>query len=582
MSEQLSISIQSEASPVFHDGRRGGRFRIEEWVVDPASNQLTRDQFVSRLEPKVMEVLVYLAHRAGEVVTREDIEAEVWAGTVVGYDSVTNAVQKLRKAFHDDPKHPRFIETFSKRGYRLVATVHTLDNFPVGVETSAIPDVSEPVVRSWWSSPILYALLVPAMILVTGLWWVAPRVTTEEVPPVDIPPQSIAVMPFENLGTDSEQEYFSDGITDDLITELAKRPDLLVIARDSTFVYKNQPLDVNRIADELNVRFMLRGSVRREGEQVRVNAQLIDTHTESNLWAERYDGDINNIFGLQDEITRKIVSSLTVKVSSGEQQELGQPLTNNPEAYDNFLYGRQRFFLYANKSENEKAREFFKKAIGFDADFAMAHAMLAWTHAFDAMNGWSETRQRSLQVAQASAEKAISLQEVIPLAYFIKGLVYREQGEYVQALVEAQKAIEYDPNYANAHVLLATLLYYAGRPQEGLERIQKAMQLNPRHPYNYTFHLGQAYFILRRYGEAIAAFQNGIDSNPAAERLHVWLAAAYAQADDAGEAEWEADQVLTLNPEFTVKRMKETFPFKNPADREHFLDGLRKAGLPQQ
>jgi adenylate cyclase len=151
--------------------------------------------------------------------------------------------------------------------------------------------------------------------------------------------------------------------------------------------------------------------------------------------------------------------------------------------------------------------------------------------------------------------------------------------EHVKALTDAQKAIEYDPNYANAHVLLATLLYYAGQPQAGLERIQKAMQINPHHPYNYTFHLGQAYFILKRYEDAVAAFQQGIASNPAAERLHVWLAAAFAQSGDIEEAEWEADQVLTLNPEFSIQRMEEAFPFRDPADREHFLGALRKAGL---
>jgi len=185
----------------------------------------------------------------------------------------------------------------------------------------------------------------------------------------------------------------------------------------------------------------------------------------------------------------------------------------------------------------------------------MAYAMLAWTHAFDAMNGWSPDREKSLLQARGLAAKALSLEERLPLAYFVAGLSYRETGEYVKALVEAEKAIRYDPNYANAHVLLATLLYYAGRPEEGLERIKKAMLLNPHHPYNYTFHLGQAYYILRRYDEAIETFQQGLASNPASERLHVWLAAAYAQAGISDEAEWQADQILTLNPEFSIERM---------------------------
>ena len=190
-----------------------------------------------------------------------------------------------------------------------------------------------------------------------------------------------------------------------------------------------------------------------------------------------------------------------------------------------------------------------------------------------------KNRKKSLQMAIASAEKATSLQKALPIAYFVTGLAYRENGEYVKALVEVEKAVQYDPNYANAHVLQATLLYYAGRPHQGLERIQKAIKLNPHHPYNYTFHLGQAYYVLGQYEDAIKALKKGIKSNPSSERLHVWLAAAYAQNGSMKEADWEAVQVLSLNPDFSLDRMRDTFPFKGPVDREHFIEGLIKAGL---
>jgi TolB-like protein/DNA-binding winged helix-turn-helix (wHTH) protein/Tfp pilus assembly protein PilF len=570
MSEQPDVTLREQHPPGGHGNGSFERFRIAEWTVDPASNQLARGEQAVRLEPKVMEVLVYLASRPGEVVTREELEATVWAGTIVGYDSVTSAIQKLRKAFDDDPKQPRIVETLSKRGYRLVATVSPLDERSRDTQVDAAVSVPS---QNQWLPTTLPTLLVLIMVAIGVLWWANPWETADDTVLEESSPKSIAVLPFENLGNDPEQEYFADGITDDLITELAKYPNLLVIARDSTFLYKN------RLADKLNVRFILRGSVRREGEQVRVNVQLIEAATESHIWAERYEGRMSSVFEFQDNIARKVGSALVVKVSTGKQQDFGIPLTNNPQAYDNFLYGRQHFYLFANKSENEKAREFFQKAIEFDPDFAMAYAMLAWTHAFEAMNGWSDARESSLQRSQDLATKAITLQEGIPIAHFVSGLAHREMGEHVEALTEAQKAIEYDPNYANGYVLLATLLYYTGRPQEGLERIQKAMLINPHHPYNYTFHLGQAYFILRRYDEAIAAFQQGLATNPAAERLHVWLAAAYAQYGEIDEAEWEADQVLTLNPEFSIQRLQQAFPFRDPADREHFLGGLRKAGL---
>ena len=167
----------------------------------------------------------------------------------------------------------------------------------------------------------------------------------------------------------------------------------------------------------------------------------------------------------------------------------------------------------------------------------------------------------------------------MPTAYFVRGLVHRERGEYVKALVEAEKAIELDPNYANAHILLATLLYYAGRPEEGLKRVKQAIQLNPHHPYNYPFHLGQAYFVLHLYDEAEAAFKQGLASNPASERLHIWLAATYAQSGNIEEAQWELQEVLTANPSFRLDRLERAFPFSDPADLEHFMEGLHKAGL---
>jgi adenylate cyclase len=195
------------------------------------------------------------------------------------------------------------------------------------------------------------------------------------------------------------------------------------------------------------------------------------------------------------------------------------------------------------------------------------------------MNGWAADRHASLQLAFTAAQKAISLSPELPLSYFVTGLVQRERGEYVKAMVEADKAIARDPNYANAHVLLATLLYYAGRPEESVERLRRAMRLNPHHPFNYNFHLGQAYFTLKRYEDAIATLQEGVASNPASERLHIWLAASFALAGKLDDAQWEAEQVKVLNPQFSVSTIAKSYPFKNDKDRKHFIGGLRKAGL---
>jgi len=553
-------------------------FSVAEWVVDPPSGRISRGDETAQLEPKVMEVLEYLACRPGQVVSREELEAAVWRSRVVGYDAVTNAIIKLRKAFKDDPRHPQIIETLSKRGYRLVAPVDQLEERTETTET-ANHDRARAQTRNRWIRVGAATALVVLVAAVGALFWQSPWKATIGTGGDQAQLKSIAVLPFDNLSGDRAQDYFADGMTDDLITGLAKNADLLVIARDSAFVYKGQPLDVRQVAERLNVRFVLHGSVRRAGGRVRINAQLIEAASGVHLWAERYDGEMDVVLNMQDKITQSIISALAVKVGGGERQDLGAPLTHSAEAYDHFLRGRQHFYLYLNRAENKKARELFHKAIQSDPNFAMAYAMLAWTHVFDAMNGWSDKPKQSLRDANDLATRAISLQKALPVAYFVAGLAYREREEYAKALVEAEQAIQYDPNYANAHVLLATLLYYAGRPQEGLERIQKSIQLNPHHPYNYSFHLGQAYYILRRYDEAIEAFKKGIESNPTSERLHVWLAAAYAQSGAIQEARWEATQVLTLDPGFSRVRIQKTFPFKNPADREHFLDGLRKAGF---
>ena len=345
----------------------------------------------------------------------------------------------------------------------------------------------------------------------------------------------------------------------------------------AAFFYRGQQTDFLQVMQDLGVRYVLHGSVRRVGQRVRINAQLTDVLTGNHLWAERYDEEIQDIFRLQDQITQKIVTALALKLSPAERQYLVQRNTENVMAYETFLRGTEQFFRYSRES-NRAARKLFTKATELDPHFAQAYVLLAWTYTFDFMNGWADKPDENLMLGERFATKAIGLERDLPVAHFVKGLVYRERGEYVKALVESKKAITLDPNYANGHVLQATLLYYAGRPKEGLEEMLKAIQLNPHHPHNYPFHLGQAYFVLRRYDEAITAFNKGLFSNPSSERLHVWLAAAYAHDGQVDEAIWQMKQVLMANPEFSIERQKKAFPFKDSIDLEHFILGIQKAG----
>ncbi len=583
------------------------RFRLGDWLVNPASGDITSGEAVVRVEPKAMDVLVYLAAHAGEVVSREDLERDVWHGALVGYDAVTGTVIKLRKALQDDARQPRYIATVPKRGYRMLPGVVGLSEPEPNVLTGAIQTPSNtasgriaPVSGAARSSPaggeqpladsksaprrlprdVPVALVFALIGAAAGafIWFrdLGPPPITNDTP---AEAKTIAVLPFQNLTGDHQEDYFAEGMSDDLITALAQFSNLRVIARDSSSLYPGAPTDPRALADTLNARYLLRGSVRRTPEHLRISVQLTDAYSGRTLWAENFDDRPDRLFDLQDRITHRTVAALAGRMNVQDRQELGRPRTENLQAYDQFLYGRQRFFQYANAEENRKARDAFDRAIALDPKFALAYAMLGWTYAFDAMNGWAEAPEKSLERAKALASQAIALDDSMPVAYFVRGLAYRELRDPVHAQVDAQKAIELDPNYASAHVLLATLLYFNGRPQEGLDLMKRAIALNPKHPYNYGFHLGQAYFILGRYAEAIDAFNRVLESNPAAERVHLWLAAAYAQAGRAADAAWEVVQVRESNPDLSLERIRQMYPFKHLSDLEHLVVGLRKAGL---
>lgn len=517
-----------------------------------------------------MDVLVYLAkHR--QVVSRGDLEREIWQGALVGDDAVTNTIVKLRRAFGDTAKNPSYITTIPKRGYRLIAPVTLLQDASAHRATLATPQLRV--------GPRSVLIIVFLLLTAAGMvLWKDFGSSTPDLPNQGRP-KTVAVLPFRNLSGDPAQDYFAEGLSDDLISSLSRFSDLQVIARDSTMYYKGAAVDPIELVDKLNIEYLIQGSVRRDDQWLRINVQLIDSGTREILCSESFDDQILGLFELQDKIMHRMVVALTGQMNVRDRQELSPPRTRNLQAYDNFLYGRQKFFLYANAEENSKARESFRQAIALDPGFAIAYAMLAWTHAFDAMNGWSESRQESLERAKALAHRAIELDEAMPVAYFVRGIAYRELGRRDRALVEVKKAISFDPNYAGAHVLQATLLYFNGQPQEGLRLIKRAIALNPHHPYNYSFHLGQAHYVLHHYDDAIESFNQVLASNPAMERAHLWLAAAYAQAGMNDDAEWEVEQVLTSNPQLSLGRIRSLYLSMSAPDLEHFLAGLTKAGI---
>ena len=299
---------------------------------------------------------------------------------------------------------------------------------------------------------------------------------------------SIAVLPFENISGDPEQEYFSDGITEDLITDLSKISGLFVIARNSVFIYKGRTIKIAEVGRELGVRHVLEGSVRKANGRVRITAQLVDATTQGHLWAERYDRDLKDIFALQDEVTQKIVAALAVKLTEDEQERLVRKYTENMEAYDSFLQGME-LIHHHTKEANVQARQMYKRAIDLDPKFAAAYALLGLTYSQEWSHGWSQNPQ-ALERAFELAQAAIALDNSLPFGHAILGEIYLWKKHYEKAVAEQEKAIALSPNDADLISGLGGILNWAGRPEEAIELVKKAMRLNPMYQTEYLWNLG--------------------------------------------------------------------------------------------
>jgi adenylate cyclase len=411
--------------------------------------------------------------------------------------------------------------------------------------------------------------------LVGGIAWylVAPSLHTRGEPATSRPlpfKPSIAVLPFVNMSSDSEQEYFSDGMTDTLITDLSKLAGLFVIARNSTFAYKGKAIKLQQVSQELGVRYVVEGSVQKAEARVRINAQLVDTTTGHHLWAERYDRELKDILVLQDEITQKIVSALQVKLTTGEQGRIGRVSTHNLEAYDTYLR-RKDYWERATQEANEQARQLFERAIALDPQFALAYTALSSTYLRVWLWGWS-VNPPTLDQAVQLAEKARALDDALPEAHMLLGVAYAWKGQPEQGLVEGERAIALDPNCAWCHNALAEVLLLAGRPEEALGPVEKAMRLDPESAAYYSFHLGWAYRLLGRYEEALAAQKRTLSRNPEFLPAHVELARLYNELGREEEARAEEAAARRLSPNILLEVLRgKAAPKKQQAEPEGFF-----------
>jgi len=390
---------------------------------------------------------------------------------------------------------------------------------------------------------------------------------------------SIAVLPFQNVSGEPEQEVFAEGLVEDIITTLSKLSGLSVIARNSSFVYKGKAVDVRAVGKELGVRYVLEGSVRKGGDRIRITAQLIDARTGSHVWAERYDRKMEDIFAIQDEITLILATEMQVSLLDGEQARLRYSTTKNVEAWTYWAQGLAHYRQPVTRDQFGAARPCWEKALALDPDSAALRAMLGFMHYADARFGWWDDRETALGKARAYADKALALDPQNADAYTTSSLILMVQGHYEEAVVHARRAVELAPGSADAATFACFVLASSGYPEEALVQIRRAMTLSPNYPATYLGHLGNACRLTRRIEEAITAFKAYDARNPGFGLTD--LVIAYQQNGQREQAKQTAERLLAARPKFTIASWRNTQFRADTAQLEADMAALRAAGLPE-
>ena len=458
---------------------------------------------------------------------------------------------------------------------------------PAGIATEA-PSVSQEKSaksKRWqWGAlcAVVAIVVVAGGVAIWNYYFRLPKVEPASVERMAYPlPEkpSIAVLPFVNMSEDKEQEYFSDGLTEEIISALSRVPKLVVIARNSTFTYKGKPAKVQQVSEELGVRYVLEGSVRKAGDRVRVTAQLIDATTGHHLWSERYDRELKDIFALQDEITMKIITAMQVKLTGLELARALAKGTDNLDAYLKFLQGFKHFGRH-NPDDHILARRYFKEAIALDPEFATPYYFMGQIHLFEVREGLSKSPQKSIGQAFKLAQKVLALDESLYSGHNLLGRIHLIKRQHEKAIAAFEQAIALAPNSGRLF-WLGIALSSSGRPQEAIPHFKRAIRLDPLDPSLGLYGLGVAYTRMERYEEAITVLKKVLHYRPDMLAAHVRIAACYAALGREEEAHAEAAEVLRLNPKFSVKKFAKGLAIRDKAVKERYIDALRKAGLPE-
>lgn len=553
-------------------------FFIDDWWVSPSEGILKRDTNVIHLEPKSMEMLVYFAEHQGEVITRDEFEKNVWHGALIGYDAITNTVIKLRKAFKDNARKPEYIVTIPKRGYQLIATVRYSENSSLSSE-NGFEKLEEHHLntRNW-----LFALLGTLLLFGLVMIWLSPLPLTDTVnskqPTIALP--SISVLPFENLSNEPKQEYLAVGITEDIKTALSRLSNLMVISSSASYIFKGENSELQEIGNELKVDYILQGNIRQLGGLIRINVQLINTKTGVNSWGEQYDRQLTDLFAIQNEVTKSIVTFFNLQITNNEKQYLEHSATNSLLAYDSFQEG-QKLSKNHTLENNKLARESYRKAIELDPEYGRAYGALAYLLAQAFRRGWEDAPRETLDRALVLAKEGVNLDSTIPQTHWTLGYVYLMRQEFDKAERAASQAIFVAPSYADGYGLLALINNNMGQPEKAIKYAKKGMRLNPYYTWDYLYNLGRAYYTLGRYEDATSALEKARERNENVIPIRLFLAATYVKSGRQDDAEWEAEQVQMLNPSETITHTKQSIPTLNSELKKSFLEDLRKAGLPE-
>jgi TolB-like protein/DNA-binding winged helix-turn-helix (wHTH) protein len=517
-------------------------FRVGPWIVRPSLNSISQNGTSTRVEPKVMEVLVCLASQPGDSVSKETILKTVWPETFVSDDVLIRSVSELRRVFEDDAREPRYIETIPKRGYRLVAPVTPVNGSAAHTSLPAADDRSEPGKRNWkiaWLS-------VAGLILLCGLL-VGFNVgdLRGHIFGANPPIHSLAVLPLKNLSDDPSQKYFASGMTEELITDLSQIGALKVISRTSSEVYEDTHKSLPEIARELNVDAVVEGSVERSGNRVRITAQLIYAPEDKNLWARSYDRDLRDALAVQATLATAIADEIRIQVAPGVQARMNAPRPVSTTVLDNYLQGNHYLHLAGRGSVDEaqhKASEYFQRAIDEDPNFAPAYIGLAYAHApILRGSGLMNPSPRDYEIRRAAAEKAVELDPNSSEAHDLLASIDCEDWKWFQAEEELRRAIALSPNRADAHNDYGTFLFAVGRIEEGVKEQEIAQELDPN-----VDHLSNALWFEGRYDESIQLLLRDLERQPDDGYGHYGLFQSYALAGKHPEAIKELEKAGRL------------------------------------